>query len=112
MPGQALETVEFVLAFVAIGGNVQHTGVAALDHEAVDLAIVHRDIRKQTIEAIAAGSATPGVNIFDATNDGIGISPEHEGSLITPDIQALIDEALQGMQDGTLVTCPENCGQP
>jgi basic membrane protein A and related proteins len=67
---------------------------------------------QQTIEAIAGGSPTPGVNVFDATNEGIGVSPEHGTELITPEIQALLDEALAGMQDGTLVTCPENCGQP
>ncbi len=48
---------------------------------------------------------------FNATNDGIGVSPEHDGKgLITPDIQTLLDTALAGMQDGSLQTCPDNCG--
>ena len=48
---------------------------------------------------------------FNAANDGIGLAPEADGkSLITPDIQALLDTAMAGMADGTLVTCPENCG--
>jgi basic membrane protein A len=49
---------------------------------------------------------------FNATNDGIGVSPDHEATpLITPDIQTLIDTATTAMQaDPPLVTCPENCG--
>jgi basic membrane protein A len=48
---------------------------------------------------------------FNASNNGIGVSPEHDGKdLITPEIQALLDAALAGMQDGSLVTCPDNCG--
>jgi basic membrane protein A and related proteins len=70
---------------------------------------------QQTIQAIADGTAVGGVAHFDATNDGIGISPEHSGAgLITADVQALLDAALAGMQanDGSVVTCPANCGQP
>lgn len=68
---------------------------------------------QQTIEAIADGSATGGVNNFDATNDGIGVSPENSGAgLITTEIQGLLDAAMAGMQDGSVDTCPENCGQP
>jgi basic membrane protein A and related proteins len=48
---------------------------------------------------------------FNAANNGIGLSPEQdEKGLITEDIQALVDAALAGMADGTLVTCPETCG--
>ena len=50
---------------------------------------------------------------FNAANDGIGISPEHDGKgLITPDIQTLLDTALAAMQaDPPLVTCPaDTCG--
>jgi basic membrane protein A len=68
---------------------------------------------EQTIQAIAAGTAKGGVLNFDATNDGIGVSPEHDTKgLITSDIQAKLDAALQAMKAGTLVTCPDNCGQP
>jgi basic membrane protein A len=68
---------------------------------------------RDTITAIAGGTATGGIATFDATNDGIGISPEQDGAgLITSDIQALVDAALAGMQDGSLVTCPDNCGFP
>ena len=69
---------------------------------------------EQTIQAIAGGTAVGGVATFDANNDGIGVSPEHDGlGLITPAIEALLDTALQGMKDGTVVSCPaDSCGQP
>jgi basic membrane protein A and related proteins len=68
---------------------------------------------EQTIQAIAAGTATGGIHKFDATNDGIGASPEHDGKgIITSDIQAKLDAALAGMKDGSLTTCPSTCGQP
>jgi len=53
-----------------------------------------------------------GVLSFNANNDGIGLSPEGSGAgLITAEIQGLVDAALAEMQAGTLVTCPETCGQ-
>jgi len=68
---------------------------------------------EQTINAIAAGSAVGGVLHFNATNDGIGASAEHDGKgLITSDIQAKLDAALAAMKAGTLTTCPATCGQP
>lgn len=68
---------------------------------------------EQTISAIADDSVTPGIATFNAANEGIGLSPENSGAgLITPEIKGLIDEALAGMEAGTLVTCPETCGQP
>ena len=70
---------------------------------------------QMTIQQIASGSVPEvdpfGALHFNATNDGIGISPEHDSKgLITSDIQTLIDNAIAGMKDGSLVTCPENCG--
>ena len=66
-----------------------------------------------TIVAIADGSAEAGLSFFNASNDGIGLSPEQSGAgLITAEVQGLIDAALAGMQDGSLVTCPETCGTP
>ena len=70
---------------------------------------------EQTINTIAAGTAlqqgADGALHFNATNDGIGVSPEHDGKgLITPDIQSKLDAALQGMKDGSLQTCPTKCG--
>ncbi len=64
-----------------------------------------------TITAIADGTQAAGLSFFNAENEGIGISPEGSGAgLITAEIQAQIDTALQGMIDGTVTTCPENCG--
>ncbi len=68
---------------------------------------------QDTINQIADGTVAPtgGVLVFDANNDGIGISPENSGAgLITAEIQGLVDAAIAGMQDGTVVTCPETCG--
>jgi basic membrane lipoprotein Med (substrate-binding protein (PBP1-ABC) superfamily) len=68
---------------------------------------------QETIKAIFSGTQAAGLSFFNATNDGIGVSPENSGAgLITADIQGLLDAALAGMQDGSVVTCPENCGQP
>jgi basic membrane protein A len=68
-----------------------------------------------TIGQIAAGETLEtgqfGALSFNATNDGIGVSEEHDGKgLITADIQTALDTALAGMKDGSLVTCPETCG--
>jgi basic membrane protein A len=70
---------------------------------------------QSTVDQIAAG--TPPVTDafgsihFNASNDGIGISPEHGTlGLITPDILALVNTAIDGMKAGTVVTCPETCG--
>ncbi len=65
----------------------------------------------QTIQAIAAGTAVGGNAMFNATNDGIGVSDFHSAaSMITPEIQKALDDALAAMKAGTLTTCPENCG--
>ena len=63
------------------------------------------------IQAIAANTAKGGDVLFDAKNNGIGVSPGHDlVSLITPEIQAKVDAAVAAMVAGTLKTCPENCG--
>jgi len=68
---------------------------------------------QSTINAIADDSLVTagGVLQFNATNDGIGYSPDHSDSgLITADLEQQLADALVGMQDGSIVTCPENCG--
>ena len=68
---------------------------------------------EQTIKAIAAGTQQPGDSKFDATNDGIGVSPGHDNASKWPaDLQGKLDQALAGMKDGSVKTCPENCGAP
>ena len=59
----------------------------------------------------ALGQDALGSLHFNASNDGIGYSPEHDGKgLITDAITALLNTAIAGMQDGSLKTCPDNCG--
>ena len=49
---------------------------------------------------------------FNAANDGIGVSPDHETTPVMTDaINTAVTDALTAMQaDPPLVTCPENCG--
>ena len=64
-----------------------------------------------TIKTIAAGTAVGGPQVFNAANDGIGISDFHDkASLISADLTAKLATALAGMKDGSLKTCPSNCG--
>jgi basic membrane protein A and related proteins len=63
------------------------------------------------IKAIGGGTAKPGDNTFDATNDGIGVADFHDKkSLISADVQKKLDDALAAMKAGTLKTCPADCG--
>ncbi len=67
---------------------------------------------EQAIKALDAGTITPGDNLFNAANDGIGLSPFHDkSSLISADLQAKLTAALAAMKAGTLQTCPATCGQ-
>jgi basic membrane protein A and related proteins len=63
------------------------------------------------LKAKAAGTLKPGTSLYDAKNDGIGVSPGHDNaSAWASDAQAKIDAALAGMKDGSLKTCPDKCG--
>jgi protein-arginine kinase len=54
-----------------------------------------------------------GAQVFDATNDGIGVSDFHTNASAVPaDLQAKLDAALASMKAGTLTTCPADCGAP
>ena len=65
-----------------------------------------------SIVGIADGTAKGGLAFFNATNDGIGVSPFYDAaSKLAADTQAKLDEALAGMKAGTLTTCPAKCGQ-
>jgi basic membrane protein A len=67
----------------------------------------------QVIKAIAAGTQAPGNAHFDATNDGIGASAGHDNASAWPsDLQAKLDAAVAGMKDGSVKTCPADCGAP
>jgi len=67
----------------------------------------------QSIQAIAAKTAKGGKQIFNAANDGIGVSAFTNAAKDVPDLQSKIDTALAGMKDGSVVTCPPapNCGK-
>jgi basic membrane protein A len=75
---------------------------------AVDQAI------KDLNAALTGGPAvTAGPLIFDATNDGVGVSDFHTNSSAVPtDLQGKLDAALASMKAGTLTTCPADCGAP
>jgi basic membrane protein A and related proteins len=67
-----------------------------------------------SIQQISAKTAKGGIVIYNAANDGIGVSPFYEAaSKLPPDIQTKIDAALAGMKDGSVVTCPPapECGK-
>ncbi len=65
-----------------------------------------------TIKTIGAGTAAGGPQLFNAANDGIGISDFHDkASLISADLTTKLATALAAMKAGTLVTCPATgCG--
>lgn len=63
------------------------------------------------LKAVAGGSATPGDVLYDAKNGGVGVAAGHNNSnKWAADTQIKINTALAGMKDGTLKTCPDNCG--
>jgi basic membrane protein A len=65
-----------------------------------------------TIKTIAAATAVGGPQVFNAANDGIGISDFHDKtSLISADLTAKLATALAAMKAGSLTTCPTNCGK-
>jgi basic membrane protein A len=63
--------------------------------------------------SVASGTFKPGTIAYNAASKppAIGISPYHDfASLITPDIQAKVDAAFKGFQDGSLDPCaPLKC---
>jgi basic membrane protein A and related proteins len=75
---------------------------------AVDQAIKALNAANNGGAAVAAGPL-----VFDATNDGVGVSDFHTNSAAVPsDLQGKLDAALAAMKAGTLTTCPADCGVP
>ena len=67
----------------------------------------------QALTALNAGPVAAGPLTFDATNDGVGVSDFHTNSgAVSADLKAKLDAALAAMKDGTLTTCPADCGAP
>jgi basic membrane protein A and related proteins len=65
----------------------------------------------EAIKAHAAGTLQPGTVLYDAKNDGIGVSPGHDNaSAWAADTQTKLDAALAAMKAGSLKTCPDKCG--
>ena len=63
------------------------------------------------IKLVAGGTAVPGDVLYDAKNDGIGVSQGHNnGDKWAAGVQDLLNKALAGMKDGSLKTCPDKCG--
>jgi len=63
------------------------------------------------VTAVAGNTATPGNLLYDAKNDGIGVSSGHNNSdKWAADAGTKIAAALAGMKDGSIKTCPDNCG--
>jgi basic membrane protein A len=69
---------------------------------------------KELNAALNGGAAVAaGPQVFDATNDGVGVSDFHTNSSAVPaDLQGKLDAALAAMKAGTLTTCPADCGAP
>lgn len=58
------------------------------------------------IAAFGDGSPRAGNVSYDASNEGVGLAPFYQfEDLITDDIQSAIDEAFDGMADGSLDPC-------
>ena len=93
----------------AIGVDVdQHKSYPASQACILTSAEKHLAVSVATsIEQIAAKTAKGGRVIYNANNDGIGVSPFYDAASKLPaDIQTKIDAALAGMKAGTIVTCP------
>ena len=63
------------------------------------------------IKRVQDGSAKGGTVPLDITTDSVGLSPFYDfQSLITPEIQKKIDDAIAGLKDGSIDPCkPEAC---
>ena len=63
------------------------------------------------ITQIVDGTMTGGDDHWDATRDGVGYAPFHDNADALPaDMVEQLDAAFAEIKAGTLVTCPEKCG--
>ena len=107
----------------ACEGGINAIGVDVDQHEsypasqACILTSAEKKLAKSvsdSIKAIANNTAKGGLTYFNASNDGIGVSPFYSASSKLPsDMQTTINTALAAMKAGTLTTCPAApaCGQ-
>jgi basic membrane protein A len=67
-----------------------------------------KEYTQQIVTEAANGTMKPGNQVYDASSDpiAIGISPYHDfADLITPEIQAKVDDAMAKFKAGTLDAC-------
>jgi basic membrane protein A len=100
----------------AIGVDVdQYQSYAASQACILTSAEKHLAVSVSTsIQQISAKTAKGGIIVYNAANDGIGVSPFYDAASKLPaDIQTKIDAAIAGMKDGSIVTCPPapDCGK-
>ena len=96
-----------------IGVDVdQYLSYPAADGCIVTSAEKHLSVAVEAaIKSIADNSAKAGNNLYNAANDGIGVSDFH-GVTVPTDLQGKLDAAVAAMKAGTLKTCPDKCGTP
>jgi basic membrane protein A len=93
----------------AIGVDVdQYQSYAASQKCILTSAEKHLAVSVSTsIQQISAKTAKGGIIIYNAANDGIGVSPFYDAASKLPaDIQTKNDSANAGMKDGSVVSCP------
>jgi basic membrane lipoprotein Med (substrate-binding protein (PBP1-ABC) superfamily) len=98
---------------LAIGVDVdQFPSYPAADACLVTSAEKHLQLAvSDALKAAAAGTLAAGTTLYDAKNNGIGVSQGHNlGNKWAAGTQDLLNAALAGMKDGSLKTCPEKCG--
>ncbi len=70
----------------------------------------------EAIQRVAAGTDKGGTIVFDASSTpvGVGVSDFHDlKSMLSPDLQKKVDDALAGLKAGTLDSCkPNPCDKP
>jgi basic membrane protein A and related proteins len=67
---------------------------------------------RDAVIAVAGKTLQPADVLFNAANDGIGVSDFHDkASMFGADVTTALQTALAGMKDGSLKTCPDtDCG--
>lgn len=99
----------------AIGVDVdQYNSYAASQKCLVTSAEKHLAVSVSTsIQQISMKTAKGGIIVYNAANDGIGVSAFTNAATSVTDLQTKIDAAIAGMKDGSVVSCPPapDCGK-
>jgi basic membrane protein A and related proteins len=104
----------------ACGANIYGIGVDVdqfLSYPNADKCIITSAEKKlvlsvsDTIKAIAGGQNLAGDVLYNAKNDGIGVSDFHDkAGMFDASVTQKLQDAMAAMKAGTLTTCPEKCG--